>query len=108
MVDDKRPTLTLTEPARGTNPPLTRILIGMHDYYTGLDPKSFMVQADFALDGAAPRDNLASRFKRVNEGVYEMRLKQPLRSLERGTIAVSIKDQQGNITRIDRTFSVRP
>jgi hypothetical protein len=31
MLDDTRPTLTLTYPQAGTNPPLTRILVGMHD-----------------------------------------------------------------------------
>jgi hypothetical protein len=31
MLDETRPTLTLTYPRAGTNPPLTRILVGMHD-----------------------------------------------------------------------------
>src|SRR5262249_22645127 len=31
MCDDNRPTLTLTYPRAGSNGPLTRILVGMHD-----------------------------------------------------------------------------
>src|SRR5262249_25228890 len=31
MLDDTRPTLTLTYPKAGVNPPLTRIVVGMHD-----------------------------------------------------------------------------
>ena len=38
-----------------SNPPLTRILVGMHDYYTGLDMDSFQVVADFALDHGGTR-----------------------------------------------------
>jgi hypothetical protein len=33
MVDDARPTLALTDPAPGLNPAVSRILVGMHDYY---------------------------------------------------------------------------
>ena len=48
MLDDNRPTLTLTYPRAGANAALTRILVGMHDYDTGLDMDSFQVTADFA------------------------------------------------------------
>ena len=63
MLDDQRPTLTLTSPQAGANPPLTRILVGMHDYDTGLDAESFAVVADFAVDGVAGGQNLAAKFK---------------------------------------------
>ena len=61
MQDDNRPTLTLTSPRPGVNAPLTRILVGMHDYDTGLDMDSFRVVADFPLDGAAPGELLAAK-----------------------------------------------
>jgi len=51
MLDDNRPTLTLTSPKAGANGPLTRILVGMHDYDSGLDMTTFKVTADFAIDG---------------------------------------------------------
>jgi len=55
MLEDTRPTLTMTYPKAGAKPPLARILVGMHDYYTGLDMDSFQVVADFALDGRGCR-----------------------------------------------------
>jgi hypothetical protein len=106
MLDDTRPTLTLTYPKAGVNPPLTRILVGMHDYYTGLDMDSFQVVADFALDGVAAGQNLAPKFKAKTPGVWELTLSRPLTELPKGKLIVSVQDRQGNITRIERAFSV--
>jgi hypothetical protein len=106
MQDDNRPTLTLTYPKPGANSLLTRILIGIHDYDTGLDLDSFQVVADFPLDGVAAGQNLASRFRVKTPGVWELTLSQPLTQLTGGKLTVSVKDRQGNITRIDRTFTV--
>src|SRR5207249_5019534 len=41
LADDNRPTLTLTYPQPGANAKLARILVGMHDYDSGLDLNSF-------------------------------------------------------------------
>ena len=106
MLDDNRPTLTLTSPNAGVNSPLTRILLGMHDYDTGLDMKSFRVEADFALDGVKAGENLAPRFKAKTPGVWELPLSRPLREVPKGKLIVSVQDRQGNITRIERIFSV--
>ncbi|MCC6420610.1 MAG: hypothetical protein IT429_20425 [Gemmataceae bacterium] len=106
MLDDNRPILTLTYPRAGANDQLTRILVGMHDYYSGVDPKTFEVKADFVLDGAAAGTNLADRFRSAGQGIWELRLARPLAALERGTITVAVRDRQGNRTRIERTFSV--
>src|SRR5262249_45820240 len=59
LLDDQRPTLTLTYPQAGVNESLQRILVGMYDYNTGLDMDSFQVVADFPIDGVAARENLA-------------------------------------------------
>jgi hypothetical protein len=104
MCDDNRPTLTY--PRAGANEALTRILVGMYDYCGGLDPDSFRVVADFPLDGAAPGENLAARFMPVSEGVWELRLAKSVTELAKGRLVVSVKDRQGNVSRIDRTFSV--
>jgi hypothetical protein len=106
MLDDTRPTLTLTYPRAGANPSLARILVGMHDYYTGLDLDSFQVVADFTLDGKAAGQNLASKFKVKSQGVWEWTLEKPLRDLRKGKLTVSVKDRQGNLTRIERTFAI--
>jgi hypothetical protein len=106
MCDDNRPTLTLTYPRAGANELLTRILVGMYDYYTGLDMDSFRVAADFPLDGASPGENLAAKFKLASEGAWELRLAKPVTELAKGRLIVSVKDRQGNVSRIERTFSV--
>lgn len=106
MLDDNRPILTVTEPAGGKNEKLSRILIGMHDYYTGLEEASFTITADFPVDGIPPGTNLAEKFQTKTQGVWEYRLKEPVEKLQAGTLKVSVKDRQGNTSQIVRRFSV--
>jgi hypothetical protein len=107
LLDEGRPTLTLTSPAVGKNSqPLTTILIGMHDYLTGLDLGSFTVTADFEIDGARPGDNLTGKFTPLEGSRWELRLQQPIRELKKGTLAVSVKDREGNTSTIEQTFSI--
>jgi hypothetical protein len=108
MLDDNRPTLTLTSPKPGANGPLTCILVGAYDYDTRLDVDSFQVVADFAVDGVAAGENLAGNFKGKSPGVWELTLSRPLTELPKGKLTVSVKDRQGNVTRIERTLSVGP
>ena len=108
LQDDNRPTLTLAYPRAGVNPPLTRLLVGMHDYDSGLDMESFRVVADFAVDGIAAGENLAAKFRPKTPGVWELKLARPITRLARGKMEVSVKDRGGNVTRIERTFSVNP
>ena len=103
MLDDQRPTLTLTTPHVGANPPVERLLIGMYDY-GGIDSASFEVSADFPVNGIPAKQNLAAKFQSAGPGIWQLPLSAPLR-IPRGTITVSIKDRQGNVTRIERTFS---
>jgi hypothetical protein len=105
-LDDQRPTLTLTYPRAGANAEMTRILVGMHDHVSGLDMDSFEVVADFPLDGAPAGRNLASRFKPTSQGVWELALAKPVAGLPKGKLTVAVKDRQGNVSRIERTFSV--
>src|SRR5262249_19249946 len=74
MLYDNRPTLAVTYPQPGSNAPLTRILVGMHDYDTGLDMASLQVVADFPVNGQAAGDNLAAKFKPKSAGVWELTL----------------------------------
>jgi hypothetical protein len=106
MLDDNRPTLTLTYPRAGANATLTRILVGMHDYYSGLDMTTFQVVADFPVNGKAAGENLAATFKPASDGVWELALATPLTNLAKGKLTVSVKDRQGNTSRIERTFSI--
>ncbi|MSQ94208.1 MAG: hypothetical protein EXR98_06590 [Gemmataceae bacterium] len=106
MLDDQRPTLTLTYPQAGVNAKLDRILIGMHDYGTGLNMESFEVTADFQIAGAAAGANLASRFRALADGRWELHLAHAITVLPGGKLTVSVKDKQGNLSRIERTISV--
>ena len=106
--DDQRPTLTLTYPVPGKNAKFDRILIGMHDTYTGLNMDTFEVTADFALAGVAAGQNLASKFQVRTQGVWQLTLPQPMTKLERGMLVISVRDRQGNQSRIERTISVGP
>lgn len=107
MLDENRPVLTVAEPPPGAQGPLTRILLGMHDYATGIDPKTLTVTADFALGGLPPGTNLAQKFAARSQGVLEWVLDSPLAELPRGTLTVSVQDRQGNRTRVERTLSIR-
>jgi hypothetical protein len=106
MQDDNRPTLTLTYPKPGPNGTLTRILIGMHDYDSGLDMDTFEVRADFTIDDVPASQNLAGKFKAKGAGVWEFTLATPLDRLEAGKLTVAITDRQGNTSRIERKFTV--
>jgi hypothetical protein len=108
LLDDQRPTLTLTLPCAGQNEPLTHLVVGMFDYDSGLDMDSFRVTADFDLAGTKAGANLAAKFKPTTRGVWEMRLPEPIKELPRGKLSASVKDRQGNTTKIERTFSVKP
>ena len=85
---------------------LSRLLIGMHDYGTGLNMSSFEVTANFEIDGALAGDNLADRFKQTSEGIWEYLIKSPITELSSGQMTFSIRDEQGNTTRIIRSFTV--
>ena len=106
-LDDQRPTLTLTYPRAGSNDSFTRILIGMHDYHTGLDMKTFKVTADFAINGIGAGKDLSSQFRVKSQGVWELLLDRPIDKLSSGVLTVSVRDRQGNLSRIERTFSVK-
>jgi hypothetical protein len=108
MLDDNRPILTIASPQAGANRPLSRIVIGMHDYYTGLDETSLQVTADFPVNGMPPGENLGTHFKATSQGVWELKLDTSLKTLSRGTLHVAVKDRQGNVTILERTFSVTP
>jgi hypothetical protein len=106
FLDDNRPVLTVTSPHAGANASLDRILVGAHDYYSGLDAKAFTVTAGFEVNGVAAGENLASKFKPLSQGVWELKLDRPVKDLPGAALTVSVKDQQGNVSRIERTFSV--
>jgi hypothetical protein len=102
--DDQRPTLTLNHPS-GHVEQLDRVQIGMYDYSSaGLDEKSLSVTADVELDGLAVGTELADKLKPSGEQVWQWKLAKPLTRPGNVTINVSVRDVQGNLTRVSRTI----
>ena len=66
----------------------------------------FNLVSDFSLAGVDAGTNLATKFRPMSDGVWELALTTPLANLPKGKLTVSIKDRQGNLSRIERTFSV--
>ncbi len=85
-------TLALTLPKAGENATFDRILVGMHDTGTGIDAASFLVIADFAIDGFEAGENLAKGFKSLSPGV-EAETTKPVTTLAKGTLTVSVRTQ---------------
>jgi hypothetical protein len=107
LLDEGRPTLTLTYPEAGVNARLDRILIGMHDYGSGLDMPTFKVTADFEVNGMKAGVNIGPKFKSIAEGIWELRLTNSPTSLPHSKLQVEVRDRQGNTARIERIFSVK-
>jgi lysophospholipase L1-like esterase len=107
FADRTLPTLAVAYPRAGSNQePLSRIVIGMADAVSGLDVSSFSVTADFTIDKDDAGRELASNFRHIAPGVWEMRLRNPIHVLERGKLTIQIADQDRNVSRIERTFSI--
>jgi hypothetical protein len=105
-LDDNRPILSISRPSAGTNESFDRILLGMHDYGSGLDMATWSVTADAAIDGAAAGEELSKRFKPLSQSVWEYRFARPVTSLAAAHLTVVVRDKQGNEQRQTRQFSV--
>jgi hypothetical protein len=107
LLDEGRPTLALASPGPGASTePLTHILLGMHDYGTGLDLASLSVTADFEIDGVPAGENLAAKLQTLPDNRWELRLQKPIVALPKGRLTVSVKDRQGNVSKIERSLSI--
>jgi hypothetical protein len=107
-LDDNRPVLTLAEPTSSHNGPLYRLRIGMNDYGSGLDLSTFTVTSTVEINGHQPSENLAPHFKQTADGVWELLFKKPLprRAIKTARWTASIKDKQGNETRLIRILEL--
>ena len=107
FADDLRPTLTVSSPARGRSlEPLSIVRIGAYDYYSGLDRASLSVSANFEINGQPPSTELGPLFTETGDHVWTLSVSPPIVDLHRGQLNVSIKDTRGNITTVERTFSI--
>jgi hypothetical protein len=106
MCDDQRPTLAVAWPQPGHNANVERIVLGLFDYGSGLDESSLSVEANVPLDGQEAGTNLATQFRLSGDSVWEWKLQDPITALPSARLKVSVRDRQGNETRIERSFSV--
>jgi hypothetical protein len=107
FLDDLRPTLEVSAPRAGTNPaPLDAIVVGVADADSGIAAGSLSVTADVAIDGHAPGEELAGGAVPAGDGIFRIPLGTPLQSAARAHLYVEVADGQGNVTRVDRVFSV--
>jgi hypothetical protein len=104
LLDDQRPTLTITSPATGAIDRLAEISLGIDDSFTGIDRASLQVVCDQPLAGMAAGENLAAKFQETAPGVLVWKL-PAAESLKQGTLTVSVRDKQGNETKIVRSFT---
>ena len=108
-LDDLRPTVELSVPRAGANrSPVDRLRVGLADANSGLNMNSFSVKASFVVAGRAPGAELADLAAPVADGVWTIPLGAPLRPGLSEEVAVEVADQQGNITRVRRSFQTAP
>ena len=104
MLDDLKPTLTVSEPRGGFQEHVQVFRFGMADAYTGVDVATLSVTASFVVAGRPPGAELRDLASEVAPGVHEIALPQPLPPLIGAHLHVEVADGQGNITRVDRRF----
>ena len=104
-LDDLRPTLTLSSPRAGTVTELTEIRIGATDAFSGVDWDTLSVRANFRIEGRPQWAEVADLVQPAEDGVVRIPLTVAVPPLARGRMIVTIKDHQGNITRVDRSFT---
>ena len=106
MLDDQRPTVTVSHPRPGHNPgPVDFVRFGLSDAYTGVDLATLSVMADFAAAGRPAGAELADLAGSVGDGIFEIAFGSPMAPNGSAHVEVSVEDHQGNITRVNHGFS---
>ena len=107
FADDLRPTLDVSLPKRGINQEaLYKIRFGTFDYYSGVDRTSISITANFEINGNPAGSELKDLFDESEDHIWTLPLDTPVTQIDEGELHVSVKDTRGNVTRVDRTFSI--
>ena len=108
FADDIKPVLTVSAPRSGSiSGPLSQLRLGLYDNYSGLDRASLSVKANFVVNGKAAGTELAGDFRDTGNAVWTLGLSTPIASLAAGKLSVQVKDLAGNVSAVERTFSVK-
>lgn len=105
FLDDLRPTLHVGRPRPGLDPGLDRIRVGLADANSGIEPGSLSIRASFDVGGRPPGEELADLALDRGDGVWEILLGAPLPPLTDAEVAAEVRDLQGNVTRVVRSFA---
>jgi hypothetical protein len=107
FLDEVRPTLEVSAPRPGVlGAPLTEVRFGVADAYTGVDLSSLSVRVDFSVAGRAPGQELKDLAQPNGDGIYAIALASPLAAARDAHVFIEVADNQGNVTRVNREFSV--
>ena len=105
--DDQRPCLTVSSPRPGANAaPLSKIVVGAADADSGIAAGSLSVTCDFPVAGRAAGAEIADLFAVSGDGIWSYVLPAPLGSGASGHVSASVRDVQGNVTRVSVRFRV--
>jgi hypothetical protein len=109
FLDDQKPTVELSAPRAGYLPaPIPAIRFGLVDGYSGIDFATLDVRADFPVAGRPANAQLADLAVPVgpaSDRIWEIPIGGPLPELWKRDLRISVRDVEGNITRVVRTFS---
>ena len=112
FLDDHKPTVEVSAPRAGYGPAaIPAIRFGLADAYSGIDLATLDVRADFPLAGRPANAQLADLAQPVgpaNDRIWQIPLGAPLPELWKRDLRVSVRDVEGNITRVVRTISTIP
>jgi hypothetical protein len=107
FLDDLRPTVAVSVPRAGANEgPVTEIRVGLADATSGVNHATFSVTADIPIGDRLPGAELADLFIQTAESVYRLPLVPSLPAGTVGTLYAEVADRQGNVKRVERSFSV--
>ncbi|MFN8442533.1 MAG: hypothetical protein U0175_17295 [Caldilineaceae bacterium] len=107
FVDDLRPVLTVSAPRPDRNSDsITAIRFGMADAYSGLDLSTLSITATISINGRSAGAELSDLVQETGDGIYELVLTTPITQLSEAHLFALVKDQQGNVTRVNVRFSV--
>ena len=108
FIDTLRPTLTMATPAPGVNSePISAITFGASDANSGIDPASLSLRANFPVAGRAADTELIDLTQSLGDGRFQLTLPAVLPYIIGARLVLTVLDQQGNVHRIERTFTTR-
>jgi hypothetical protein len=106
-VDDVRPALAVSSPRPGANTQaVSFIRVGVADANSGIQPGSLSISATIPLAGRVAGAQLADLAQVGVDDIYTLPLVPPLSNVANAVLHASVKDKQGNITRVAVKFSV--